>query len=142
MPAKDILHDSFKHALMKEGWTITHDPLVLKVGRRSVLVDLGAQKLIAAERGPDKIAVEIKTFAGPSPMSELEKAWGQFFLYTKVLRKRTPERLLYLAVSDTIFETLFEEEAGQLLLTEPGFRIIVFDETTEEITQWHPPITP
>lgn len=142
MSAKDLLHDSFKGALLQDGWTITHDPLVLKVGRRNALVDLGAQTLLAAERGPDKIAVEIKSFAGPSPISELEKAWGQFFLYAKVLRKRNPERTLYLAVSETIFETLFEEEAGQLLLTEPGFRIIVFNEKSEEITQWHPPITP
>ncbi|MEM9214623.1 MAG: element excision factor XisH family protein [Cyanobacteria bacterium P01_F01_bin.150] len=142
MAAKDLLHESFKRALLRDKWTITHDPLVLKIGRRNALVALGAQKLLAAERGPDKIAVEIKTFAGPSPMSELEKAWGQFFLYAKVLRKRNPERSLYLAVSETIFETLFEEEAGQLLLTEPGFRIIIFDEKLEEITQWHPPINP
>jgi len=75
-------------------------------------------------------------------MSELEKAWGQVFLYPKLLRKRTPERLLYLAVSETIFETFFEEEAGQSLPAEPGFRIMVSNEVTEEITQWQPPTNP
>ena len=27
MPAKDIYHDTVKNALIKDGWTITHDPL-------------------------------------------------------------------------------------------------------------------
>ena len=26
MPAKDMFHDSAKTALLKDGWTITHDP--------------------------------------------------------------------------------------------------------------------
>jgi len=26
VPAKDIYHDTVKHALQKGGWTITHDP--------------------------------------------------------------------------------------------------------------------
>lgn len=27
MSAKDICHESFTRALLKNGWTITHDPL-------------------------------------------------------------------------------------------------------------------
>ena len=64
MPAKDLYHDTVCTALIKDGWTITHDPLILKIGGRSVFVDLGTQKLIAAERGSEKIAVEIKSFLG------------------------------------------------------------------------------
>ena len=30
MPAKDIHHDTVKNALIKDGWTITHDPLRLR----------------------------------------------------------------------------------------------------------------
>ncbi|MFN9868505.1 MAG: element excision factor XisH family protein, partial [Pseudanabaena sp.] len=29
MPAKDIYHDNVCNALIKDGWTITDDPLVL-----------------------------------------------------------------------------------------------------------------
>lgn len=61
-------------------------------------------------------------------------------MYARALRRREPDRHLYLAVSRSTFETLFQEEAGELLLEEPGFRIIVFDPTTEEIIQWKPPI--
>jgi hypothetical protein len=29
--AKDIFHNQVKAALMKDGWTITHDPFVLRI---------------------------------------------------------------------------------------------------------------
>ena len=142
MPAKDLYHDTVCTALIKDGWTITHDPLILKIGDRSVFVDLGAQKLIAAERGSEKIAVEIKSFLGPSPINDLENAWGQFFMYARTLQRREPDRRLYLAINRNTCETLFKEEAEQLLLEEPGFRTIVFDSNTEEIIQWKPQINP
>lgn len=72
MPARDALHDAVRHALERDGWTITHDPLRLSVRRRNLYVDLGAERLLAAEKGRQKIAVEIKTFAGPSDVKDLE----------------------------------------------------------------------
>lgn len=77
MSAKDFYHDTVRTALIKDGWTITDDPFKLRVGGRSVYVDLGAKKLFAAEKQGRKIAVEIKSFLDPSPVSELEKALGQ-----------------------------------------------------------------
>ncbi len=29
MPAKDTYHDAVRHALVKDGWTITHDPFTI-----------------------------------------------------------------------------------------------------------------
>ncbi len=141
MPAKDLYHDTVKTALIKDGWTITDDPLSLKIGTRNTAIDLGAEKLLAAERGSQKIAVEVKSFIGASLLNDLEKAWGQFFLYARALAKREPDRHLYLAVTRNIAETLFIEEAGQLLLNEPDFRLLVFDDITQEILAWKPPIT-
>ncbi|WP_395140176.1 element excision factor XisH family protein [Armatimonas sp.] len=66
MSALDRFHTAVTNALKKEGWTITHDPYRIISGRRNLYVDLGAEKLVAAERGIEKIAVEIKTFAGKS----------------------------------------------------------------------------
>jgi len=140
MPVKDLYHDTVRTALIKDGWTITDDPLILKIGERFTFIDLGAKKLIAAERDSEKIAVEIKSFLSPSPINDLENAWGQFFLYARALQKREPDRHLYLAIRRDTFETLFQEEAGQLLLEEPGFRMIVFDQNREEIVQWKPSI--
>lgn len=30
--AKDIYHEAVREALIKDGWTITHDPFILKGG--------------------------------------------------------------------------------------------------------------
>jgi len=76
MPAKDIYHDTLKNALMKDGWTITHDPLVLRWGTTDVYVDLGAEQLLAAEKAERRIAVEVKSFVGRSAVEDLEKSLG------------------------------------------------------------------
>ncbi len=57
MSAKDIFHEIVKQALQKEQWVITHDPLRLEFGDVKFQVDLGAERLLAAERGTEKIAI-------------------------------------------------------------------------------------
>ena len=57
-----LFHEIVKNALIKEGWTITHDPLHLRWENKDLFVDLGAERLIAAELGSRKIAVEIESF--------------------------------------------------------------------------------
>jgi len=114
MPAKDIYHDSVKNALVKDGWTITHDPLKLEWGGRDMYVDLGAERLLAAEKDGQQIAVEIKSFVSASDLDELEKALGQYVLYHDVLAELQPHRVLYLAVPQRILLEIFEEPLGKL----------------------------
>lgn len=78
MPAKDKHHDYVRRVLENNGWTITDDPLYFKVGKVEVFMDLGAEKLIAAEKGKNKIAVEIKTFDRPSFITAFYEAIGKF----------------------------------------------------------------
>ncbi len=138
MPAKDIYHHTVKKALEKNGWTITDDPLTLKIGRRSAMIDLGAEKLIAAELDNLKIAVEIKSFLNPSPLTDLENALGQFILYSKIINLQEPERRLYLAINKPVLEDIFAEQIGQLILETTDLKLLVFDSTTEDIVQWIP----
>jgi len=138
MPAKDIYHDTVKTALVKDGWTITDDPLKIEVGKRSIYIDLGAKQLFGAEKLGRKIAVEVKSFLAPSPVNELEKALGQYELYSLILEDEDPDRLLYLAISDIIFDEFFAEEIGQRVLQKKNLRTIVFDPNLQEIVQWIP----
>lgn len=85
MAAKDATHFIVKHALEKDGWTITHDPYYLKVGGVEFYIDLGAENIIAAQRNNQKIAVEIKSFLGASSVSEFHTALGQFINYRYAL---------------------------------------------------------
>ena len=136
MPAKDIYHDCVKNALIKDSWTITHDPLSLKWGKKDMYVDLGAEQLLAAERSERKIAVEIKSFMGLSEMSDLEKAIGQHIVYHDVLAQVEPDRELYLAVSQEVASGLFEEPIGELLLKNNRVRLLVFEPEAEVIVKW------
>lgn len=90
MPAKDIYHDSLKNALIKDGWTVTHDPLRLKWGVKDMYVDLGAERLVTAEKAGQSIAVEIKSFVGASELRDIENAIGQFFVYRSVMSRTEP----------------------------------------------------
>ena len=136
MPKLDLYHNAVKRALQKDGWTITHDPFTITFGLRRVYADLGARKFIAAEKTGRKIAVEVKSFVGASPMTELEKAIGQYSIYKSWLARIEPERMLYLAIDETAFNHLFLDISGQVLLEDYGIKLIVVDEASEEIVRW------
>ncbi|MEG4108098.1 element excision factor XisH family protein [Microcoleus sp. S13_C5] len=85
MSAKDTFHESVKRALQKEQWVITADPLKFKFGNVNFQVDLGAERLVAAERGGEKIAVEIKSFLNSSAITDFYAALGQFLSYRLAL---------------------------------------------------------
>jgi len=138
MSARDIYHDSVKNALIKDGWNITHDSLVLKWGLKDLYVDLGAEQLLAAEKTGQKIAIEIKSFISPSEVDDLKNALGHFILYHDILARTEPDRVLYLAIRDIIFVDLFEEPIGSILLENKRLRLIVFDPQTEVIVKWIP----
>ncbi|BAY23912.1 fdxN element excision controlling factor protein [Calothrix sp. NIES-2100] len=89
MSARDVFHEVVKIALQKDGWQITHDPLLFNVGGVKMSIDLAAEKLIAAERENEKIAVEVKSFLEKSSaISEFHTALGQFINYRGALRRR------------------------------------------------------
>lgn len=91
MPAHDLYHDAVVHALIADGWEITHDPLTLSFGGRDLFVDLGATHVtLGAVRRGQRIAVEIKSFVSPSPMRDLEDAVGQYVVYRSVCPRSTP----------------------------------------------------
>ena len=138
MPARDMYHDIVKTALVRDGWTITHDPLRLSWGGKDLYVDLGAERLLAAEKAGLKIAVEIKSFVGDSDVDDLEKAIGQYIVYRTVLSEREPDRVLYLAVPQQILRDVFREPLGNLLLKNRLVQVIGFDEQMEVIVEWLP----
>jgi hypothetical protein len=136
MPARDIYHNAVRRALEKDGWTITDDPLHLEWGGKNMYVDLGAEQVLGAEKQGQKIAVEIKSFLGPSEMKDLEQALGQFSLYRTVMAESKPDYSLYLAVPQYVVEDVFQEPLGQLLLRAGAAKVIGFDPILETVTTW------
>jgi XisH protein len=97
--------------------------------------DLGAEKPIAAEKSDRKIVVEIKGFGTPSPVTELERAIGQYSIYL-LLARISPERELFLAIAQDIYEDFFHQPAIQDIVAAHQMRLLVFKPTREDIIAW------
>ncbi|MBO3460192.1 XisH family protein [Aetokthonos hydrillicola Thurmond2011] len=136
MSAKDKFHEAVRLALKKDGWTITNDPLYIDVGKVQMRIDLGAEKLLAAEKSGEKIAVEIKSFLSPSAITDFHLALGQFLNYRTALRVKEPERKLYLAVDTETNNDFFTLPFIQLQIQEFQLKLVVYDTETEEIVRW------
>lgn len=138
MPARDIHHGAVKSALIKDGWTITHDPYTLTYGKKDVFVDLGAERVLAAEKGSEKIAVEVKSFVGASEIRDLEVALGQYVFYRSLMARVEPQRKLFLAVPDVVFAGTLDEAIARPALEDLHVAIIAFSPQREEIVKWIP----
>ena len=136
MPAKDVFHNAVIKALETENWIITADPLKLDVGGVEMYVDLGAEKLIAAEKNGTKIAVEVKSFIGTSNIYEFHTAMGQFINYRVALEEQYPDRELYLAVPNGTYKTFFSLQLIQKIIQRFEVKLIIYDATNEVIVQW------
>jgi hypothetical protein len=135
--AKDLYHNDVKNALIRDGWIITHDPyLIPRNNKKPYEVDLGAEKFIAAERGTEKIAVEIKSFIGSSMAYDFHGAFGQYEVYRFFMEERDTLRKLFLAITEETFNTFFLDPEIQTICEHFNIRIVVFDAEQTEIIKW------
>jgi hypothetical protein len=134
--AKDVFHYAVRKGLEKEGWIITDDPLRIQAGGADMEIDLGAEKIIAAERGEEKIAVEIKSFIGTSNISDFHTAVGQFINYRVALEERQPERILYLAVPVSAYRKFFILPFVQTVIQRFQIILIIYDPVSEVLLEW------
>jgi hypothetical protein len=136
MSVRDAFHDAVRHALEKDGWVITDDPLRLQIEEVELLIDLGAEQILAAERMGEKIAIEVKTFLQPSAMAGFHMALGQFLNYQEALQLDEPERTLYLAIPQQIHETFFARRFVQRIIQKYAIKLLVYNPTQEVIVLW------
>jgi hypothetical protein len=135
--AKDAFHQQVKNALIKDGWIITKDPLIIRISEAiKVQIDLAAESAIAAERDQDKIAVEIKSFIGGSDINEFHTALGQYLNYCQALEEKEPERVVYLAVPSETYLDFFQLPFVQRAIQRYQVKLITYDPKQEEIRQW------
>jgi len=136
MPKLDAIHNAVKSALIKDGWTITHDPFIIAYKELLLYADLAAERAIAAERGDQKIVVEVKSFIGASKLQDLKTGLGQYEIYLSFLEITDPERKLYIAISETVYEEFFTLESIQVIVKRFQLPLIVVSLKTEEIVKW------
>lgn len=125
-----------KQALIDEGWTITDDPFIIKREPRDLEVDLGAERIIAAERGIERIAVEIKSFLSISQLHDFYKALGQYNYYYVGLQRQEPDRALFMAVPESTYDTFFQESLTIEAVQYFKVNIIVYNVDRKKIVKW------
>lgn len=134
--ARDIFHDLVRTGLEQKGWIITDDPYPISLDAVNFQVDLAAERIIAAEKDQEKIAVEIKSFINASAVTDFYGALGQFLSYRLVLQNTEPERTLYLAIPLDTYEDFFQSSFAQLAINEYQLKLIVYDSFSGGLTQW------
>jgi hypothetical protein len=96
---------------------------------------IGAEQIIGADRGNDKIAVEVN-FISPSRISDFHLAHGQFLDYRYALEDIDPERVLYLAVPDFVYQTFFKLTFIDRVVQRSQLNLLVYELDKESIEQW------
>jgi XisH protein len=136
MPTRDLFHDAVKNGLTKDGWTITADPLIVAFAGLDMYVDPGAEKLIAAEKHNQQIAVEVKSFLGALVLTDFHLVLGQFVNYRIALDVKEPQRVLYLAVPMSTYSAFFILPLTQLAIQRHSLHLIVYDPEAEALVRW------
>ena len=108
MPRRDAYHHIVRRALVKDGWTITDDPYVIKYGGIYLYADLGAGRAFSAEKQGRQIVIEIKVFGRASFLNSFHRATGQYNNYRSLLKIINPARAIYLAVPESEWEKHFQ----------------------------------
>lgn len=134
--AKDIIHDAVKNALINDGWRITHDPYPIKYGNLRLSADMAADRSLAAEKGNQKIVVEVKSFASRSAIQDFKLALGQYNLYLGVLEAIFSERTLYLGIDNHTYQKLFVQKEIEYICKRFQVRLLVVDIDKEEVAIW------
>jgi XisH protein len=134
--ARDLFHQVVKDALLKDGWNITHDPFPVDYGDVQMQIDLGAERLLAATKDTETIAVEIKSFVKPSAISEFHTAVGQYLNYRRALRNQEPNRILYLAVPSQTYDEFFRLRFVEEGIEEYQIYLLVYDVEERIIVKW------
>jgi XisH protein len=134
--ARDLFHQVVKDALTKDGWNITHDPFPIDYGDVQMQIDLGAERLLAATKDAETIAVEIKSFVNPSSISEFHTAVGQYLNYRRALRAQEPNRVLYLAVPSQTYDEFFRLRFIQEGIEEYQIYLLIYNVEARSIVRW------
>ncbi|BAQ59715.1 fdxN element excision controlling factor protein [Geminocystis sp. NIES-3708] len=120
---------------MKDGWTITADPYFIIYKKLRLVADLGAERSLSAQKGNDKIVIEVKSFLNSSFIYDLEMAVGQYIIYRNFLKKTAPDHQIYLALSQLVYQANFDETID-IVVKENQIKLIIVETEKEVITKW------
>ncbi len=97
---------------------------------------LGAEKVISAEKGGEKIAVEVKSFGSPSVLNAFHEALGQYLDYRDALEEAEMNREMYLGISLEAYYQIQDIKFLTRRISKYTMKIIVVDVESNTVQQW------
>ena len=84
----------------------------------------------------NRTADAVKTFAGLSKVYDFHLAVGQFIDYRIALKTKEPERILYVGITDNVYEEVFQLPFPQMVIQEINMKIIVVNPELNTVVKW------
>ncbi|MFN0200180.1 MAG: element excision factor XisH family protein [Bacteroidia bacterium] len=140
MAVKDLYPEIVKVALEKEGWIVAETPYCMeRIFFSEFLKADGCEdknNWLRAEKGGEKITVEVNSFLGHSIMLDYHSALGQMLMYQICMKTHEPDRKLWLAIPEHIYFSMEREDFYQQTFTKHHISFLVFDIDNESIVLW------
>jgi len=133
MSAKDLYHNNVVNALVKDGWTITDDPLNIQFLNVDLRIDFGAK------RNGEKIAIIVKELGSSSIILDFHEVLGEYLSCLEGIVHSDPTRSLYLAIPSTAYRTLLQLRFSQHMIRKHQIQLAAYDPETEQIIEWFSP---
>lgn len=133
--ARGKFHFIVREALENDGWVIKNDPFIARYGERKIEIDLEAE-MILAEKGIERILVEVKSFLTASAFYEFHGALGQYKNYSRILKLIGETSSLYLAMPEDVYNVLLNDDFGRLTIEEENLKLILFRPLEKDISKW------
>jgi hypothetical protein len=92
-----------------------------------------------AERGDERIAVEIQSYVLKSIITDFHRSVGQYVVYRSVLFAAALGYQLYLAVPNDAYEEIWVERIGTTVREREQIRLIVYETNPPRIQSWIEP---
>jgi hypothetical protein len=91
---------------------------------------------LIAEKGVEKISVEIKSFLSISILNEFNSSLGQYLSYRDILSDNDFEEQLYLAISRKTYQEILFSPFIQKQIERYDIKLIIVDTKAKQITSW------
>ena len=124
-------------SLERDGWEITNDPLFIPTeGLAGLYIDLAARKVLSAQKGKQKIVVEIKGFGEQSLTHDFYESLGQALVYEMALSELGVDWPLFLAIPLVEFNRLEKVPLFIRIFDKFTINLIIIDTENQKIDAW------
>lgn len=134
MPAVDQCEPQVIAALEKEDWRVTHQPLLVRLGKdETIYPDL---RLQLEDRQEFAIIVEVKCLNRLTWLEEFYGVVGKYIYYRTLLEKIGDFSPLYVSIPHMVHQDFFSRPVISTVVQYINMKRIVINLEAQEVVEW------